>query len=44
MKRFAAMLLLATLSLVLLSACNTMKGLGEDVQKLGQKVEDKASN
>ncbi|MFC3813390.1 entericidin A/B family lipoprotein [Lysobacter sp. TAF61] len=43
MKRFAAMLLLATLSLALLSACNTMEGLGKDVKKLGQKVEDKAS-
>jgi len=44
MKRFVAMLLLAALSLTLLSACNTMEGLGKDVQKLGQKVEDKAGS
>lgn len=28
--------------LTLLSACNTMEGLGQDIQKGGQKLEDKA--
>lgn len=28
--------------LVFLSACNTMAGAGRDVQKVGEKVEDKA--
>ncbi|GAA5070220.1 entericidin A/B family lipoprotein [Lysobacter panacisoli] len=44
MKRFVSLLLLATFSLAVLTACNTMEGLGKDVKKLGQKVEDKASN
>lgn len=43
MKRFISLLLLATVSLVLLNGCNTMEGLGEDVEKLGQKIDDKAS-
>ncbi|GAB3510414.1 entericidin A/B family lipoprotein [Pseudoxanthomonas daejeonensis] len=44
MKRSVALLLLAMFSLATLSACNTMEGLGKDVKKLGQKVEEKASN
>lgn len=44
MKRSVALLLLATFSLATLSACNTMEGLGKDVKKLGEKVEEKASN
>lgn len=44
MKRSVALLLLAMFSLSTLSACNTMEGLGKDVKKLGQKVEEKASN
>jgi entericidin A len=43
MKRFISLLLLATVSLVLLNGCNTMEGLGKDVEKLGQKIDDKAS-
>ena len=43
MKRLFALLLLAAFSAGALSACNTMEGLGKDVKKLGQKVEDKAS-
>jgi entericidin B len=27
---------------MMLSACNTMAGLGEDIQRGGQKLEDKA--
>lgn len=44
MKRFVALLLLAAFSVATLTACNTMEGLGKDVKKLGQKVEEKASS
>ena len=44
MKRFIALLLLAPFAIAPLTACNTMEGLGKDVQKLGQKVEDKAAD
>lgn len=44
MKRTIAALLLALFATGALSACNTMEGLGKDVKKLGEKVEDKASN
>ena len=44
MKRSVALLLFAAFSLATLSACNTMEGLGKDVKKLGEKVEEKASN
>ncbi|MBU8975738.1 MULTISPECIES: entericidin A/B family lipoprotein [unclassified Lysobacter] len=43
MKRFISLVLLATVSLVVLNGCNTMEGLGKDVEKLGQKIDDKAS-
>ena len=43
MKRLMAVLMLALFSIAALSACSTMEGLGKDVQKLGDKVEDKAS-
>lgn len=39
--KLAALLVLAT---VALGGCNTMEGLGKDVQKLGDKIEDKAAN
>jgi entericidin A len=35
-------LLMIAVTLFALTACNTMKGLGEDVQKVGSKIEDKA--
>lgn len=44
MKRLMATALLVLFSITVLSACNTMEGLGKDVQKLGERVEDKASN
>ena len=44
MKRLTALLLLALFSLGTLSACNTVKGAGEDVQKVGEKVEEAAEN
>ena len=40
MKRFSAMIVLALLSMAVLSGCNTVKGVGKDVQKVGEKVED----
>lgn len=44
MKRFTALVLLSLFSSAFLSACNTVEGVGEDVQKVGEKVEDKASD
>ena len=44
MKRLLFVLVLATFSTGFLSACNTMAGVGEDVQKVGEKVEDKAED
>lgn len=44
MKRLTALMLLALFSTAFLSACNTMEGVGEDVQKVGEKVEDKAGD
>lgn len=42
MKRVVALILLAAFSLGVLSACNTVEGVGKDVQKAGEKVEDTA--
>jgi predicted small secreted protein len=44
MKRTIALLSLAALSLCLLSACNTVAGVGKDMQKAGEKVEDAAKH
>ena len=44
MKRLIALMLLAMFSVGTLTACNTMKGAGQDVQKVGEKVEDKAED
>ncbi|HEY4555760.1 MAG TPA: entericidin A/B family lipoprotein [Lysobacter sp.] len=44
MKRLTALMLLALFSMGTLSACNTMAGAGQDVQKVGEKVEDKAQD
>lgn len=40
MKRFVALMLLSLSSVAVLSGCNTVKGFGKDVQKVGEKVED----
>jgi predicted small secreted protein len=40
MKTIATATLLAFA--VLLAGCNTMKGFGQDVQKVGDKIEEKA--
>lgn len=42
MKKRFVVLLMMTLFSIGLSACNTMAGAGKDVQKVGEKVEDKA--
>lgn len=44
MKRLMALMLLAMFSMGTLTACNTVKGAGQDVQKVGEKVEDKAQD
>ena len=42
MKKRFVLLLMMTLFSIGLSACNTVAGAGKDVQKVGEKVEDKA--
>jgi len=44
MKRLIALMLLAMFSMGTLTACNTVAGAGKDVQKVGEKVEDKAED
>jgi predicted small secreted protein len=44
MKRLISLMLLAMFSMSFLAACNTMEGAGQDVQKVGEKVEDKAGD
>jgi predicted small secreted protein len=43
-KRTIAFLLLALFSMGTLGACNTMAGVGEDVEAAGEKIEDKAED
>jgi predicted small secreted protein len=40
-KKLTAILFISTLALAL-SACNTISGVGKDVQKAGEKVEEAA--
>jgi predicted small secreted protein len=42
MKRTLALLTSLALSLGTLTACNTMQGIGEDIQKVGGKISDAA--
>ena len=44
MKRMFALLLLVAFSTSALTACNPMAGAGKDVQKVGEKVEEKAQD
>ncbi|MFZ5539362.1 MAG: entericidin A/B family lipoprotein [Pseudomonadota bacterium] len=44
MKRVFALMLLAMFSTATLTACNTMAGVGKDVEKVGDKIEDKAED
>jgi entericidin A len=43
MKRLMALMLLSMFS-ISLTACNTMAGAGKDVEKVGEKVQDKAED
>lgn len=40
MKRYVALVLVSLFSVAALSACNTVKGVGKDLQKAGEKVEE----
>ena len=40
--RFFAMTLLFIASLSLLSACNTVEGMGQDIRKAGETISDSA--
>ncbi len=40
MKKFSALIALSLL--VFLTGCNTVKGVGQDLQKAGEKIEDAA--
>ena len=42
MKKLSSVLFLTSMVLVL-AACNTMSGVGKDVQKAGEKVEEAAT-
>lgn len=42
MKRWMVCCLLALFSVSTLSACNTMKGVGKDLEKVGGKLQRKA--
>ena len=44
MKRLIALMMLLMFSSVAVTACNTMAGAGKDVQKVGEKVEQKAED
>ena len=41
-KLIQSLALVAVTSLFGLSACNTMEGAGQDIEKAGQKIEEKA--
>ena len=38
----ALTVLIASLMILVLSGCNTVKGAGQDIQKVGEKIEDAA--
>ena len=44
LKRTVYLLVLAMFSMNMLAACNTVAGAGKDVQKAGEKVEEKAED
>ena len=43
MGRISKLALLALACAAVLTACNTVKGFGKDVKKVGEQVEEKAS-
>ncbi len=42
MARISRLALLALACMAVLTACNTVKGFGKDVQKVGEQMEEKA--
>lgn len=44
MKRIVSLAVLALFAANFLVACNTVKGAGKDMQKVGEKVEQKADD
>jgi predicted small secreted protein len=44
MKRLLALIVVSMFSMGTLTACNTMAGAGKDVEKVGEKVQDKAED
>ncbi len=44
MKRLIVLMMLALFSMSTLTACNTMKGAGKDVEKVGDKVQEAADD
>ena len=44
MKRLIALMVMALFSMGTLTACNTMAGAGKDIEKAGDKIEDKAED
>ena len=44
MKRLITLMLLAMFSIGTLTACNTVAGAGKDIEKVGDKIEDKAQD
>ncbi len=42
MARMSRLVLLALACMAVLTACNTVKGFGKDVQKVGEQMEEKA--
>jgi predicted small secreted protein len=44
MKRLIVLMMMAAFSTATLTACNTVAGAGKDVQKAGEKVENKAED
>ncbi len=43
MKKSILLLLSATLAMALVTGCNTVKGFGKDVKKVGEQIDEKAS-
>ena len=43
MARMSRLVLMALACMAVLTACNTVKGVGKDVKKVGEQVEEKAS-
>jgi len=42
-KKSILLLLSATLAMALVTGCNTVKGFGKDVKKVGEQIDEKAS-